>query len=137
MSSKKKIVLVEDEPDLLNLYQAVFTKQTSLEFHSASDKETAFNLIKEVKPDLALIDIIIPAKPNAFLEFQDKEGFRLLRKIRKDPELAELKVIMLTNLVTPEDKAMARQLKTVDFVIKSSVMPAEVVKRAMKVLRKK
>ena len=86
-NESKKILFIEDEPALQKTLSAIFTKE-GLEVIEASDGEIGLRLAKEKKPDLILLDLIIP-KMN---------GFDLLKTLKKDPETAPIPIIVLSNL---------------------------------------
>ncbi len=108
------ILLVEDEPFLLGMYQTKL-KLEGYEVITAVDGEDALEKIKQ-KPDLILLDIMMP-KLN---------GFQVLSTIRKEQKL-KTPVIMLTNLGQKSDVEQAMQLGANDYIIKAHFTPAEVI----------
>lgn len=77
------------------------------------------NLIRYKKPDLLLLDILMP----------DMNGYEVLGELRKDEAVRDLKVIILTNLMLPEDKEKAVKLGVLDYIIKSDSSLADIVKK--------
>lgn len=122
-----KILLVEDDAILVEMYQAKF----ELEGHTvrvATNGEECLQVLKEFRPELILLDILMP-KLN---------GFHVLKEIKKQPDMRQIPVILLTNLGQAEvdmNQELARALGVNDYLIKSHHTPDEVVQKADKVLR--
>ncbi len=121
-----KILLVEDDTILVEMYQAKF----ELEGHQvsvATNGEECLAILKDFQPELILLDILMP-KLN---------GFHVLKEIKKQPELRQIPVILLTNLGQAEvdmNQELAKALGVNDYLIKSHHTPDEVVQKAVKVL---
>lgn len=121
-----KILLVEDDTILVEMYQAKF----ELEGHDvrvATNGEDCLKILKEYEPELILLDILMP-KLN---------GFHVLKEIKKQPTLRQIPVILLTNLGQAEvdmNQELAKALGVNDYLIKSHHTPDEVVAKAVKVL---
>lgn len=122
-----KILLVEDDAILVEMYQAKF----ELEGHDirvATNGEECLDVIDDFLPDLVLLDILMP-KLN---------GFHVLKEIKKRPKLRQIPVILLTNLGETEvdmNKELAAALGVTDYLIKSHHTPDEVVTKAVKALK--
>jgi CheY-like chemotaxis protein len=121
-----KILLVEDDTILVEMYQAKF----ELEGHDvsvATNGEECLAILKDFQPELILLDILMP-KLN---------GFHVLKEIKKQPDLRQIPVILLTNLGQAEvdmNQELAKALGVNDYLIKSHHTPDEVVQKAVKVL---
>lgn len=114
----KKILLVEDDDGLANVYQ------TRLEAEGFSVKrvpngEDALAVAIEFKPDLILLDVMMPKV----------SGFDVLDILRNTPETTNVKVVMLTALSQDTDKQKAEKLGADDYLVKSQVVIADVVER--------
>ncbi|HSX01393.1 MAG TPA: response regulator [Candidatus Saccharimonas sp.] len=122
-----KILLVEDDAILVEMYQAKF----ELEGHDvriAVNGEECLTILQDFQPDLILLDILMP-KLN---------GFHVLKEIKKQPALRQIPVILLTNLGQAEvdmNQDLAKALGVSDYLIKSHHTPDEVVAKAVKVLK--
>jgi len=97
----RKILLVEDNLELRNLYE-IFLKQHGFEVAIASDGDEGLVKAKEYKPDLIFLDVMMPKK----------NGFEVLKILRHDPEYGctKTKIVILTNLgdsskVSPDVRA--------------------------------
>lgn len=121
-----KIMLVEDDAILVEMYEAKF----ELEGHEivvATNGQECLNLLQDYQPDIILLDILMP-KLN---------GFHVLKEIKKQPALRSIPVILLTNLGEAEvdmNQELARALGVNDYLIKSHHTPDEVVTKVMKAL---
>lgn len=133
---KAKILLVEDEPSLTAMYQAVF-RESPYDLIVTKDAKNGFELSEKDKPVLILLDIIIPQEDGRIVEFNKRVGFELLAKLKKNKQTKNIPVIILTNLDSPEDRAKAQRLGAVQYLIKANFLPKEVVNQANKVLKKK
>lgn len=137
MADKNKIILlVEDEPSLIAMYQAAF-RSSPYELLVASNAAEGLKLAQGNKVDLVLLDVIIPEAEGKVIEFNKRVGFSLLGRLKKDPKTKNVPVITLTNLDSPEDRTKASNLGAVDYLIKANFLPKEVVETATKILNKK
>jgi len=121
----KKILVIDDEPDLrelvrINLDQAGYSVET------ASSGREALHALRRSAPDLVVLDLMLP----------DVSGTELCRKIRADPALAEIPVIMLTAKAAEVDRVVGFELGADDYVTKP-FSPRELVLRVASVLRRR
>jgi len=117
----KKILLVEDEEIMINLLQRKLTKE-GYEVSIAKDGEEGLKLMKEIKPDLILLDIIMPKMG----------GFEVMEKMREVPELKRIPVIIISNSGQPVELDRAQKLGAVDWLIKTDFDPQEVIEKVKK-----
>ena len=120
----KKILLIEDDPFLIDIYTTRL-KEEGFKIDVARDGKTALDKIKKTIPDLLILDIILPKV----------DGWDLLEKVRKDPKLKEIKVIILSNLSEEEDVEKGFKLGVIMYFIKAKFTPSEVVKEINKILK--
>ncbi len=116
--SGKKILLVEDDDALANVYM-MRLKAESFDVRRVANGEDALAAAKEQKPDLVLLDAMMPKV----------SGFDVLDILRNTPETANLKVIMLTALSQESDKQRAQGLGVDDYLVKSQVVISDVIDR--------
>lgn len=121
----KKILLVEDDEMLHNMYNQKF-KSKGYEVVSAYNGSDGVKLAETEIPDIILMDIIMPKM----------DGFVALKKIRKSKKIGEIPVIILTNLGQEEDIQKGKELGADDYFIKANHTPAEVVEKVEKILPK-
>jgi two-component system phosphate regulon response regulator PhoB len=114
----KRILLVEDEDALANVYVARLQAE-GFEVRRVANGEEALAGALSFKPDLVLLDVMMPKV----------SGFDVLDILRNTPETANLKVIMLTALSQESDRERAESLGVDDYLVKSQVVIADVVDR--------
>ncbi|MCX6764654.1 MAG: response regulator [Candidatus Nealsonbacteria bacterium] len=119
----KKILFIEDESALQKTFR-VFIEQEGYKMVSALDGESGFNLAKLEKPDLILLDLILPRL----------NGFEVLEKLKEDYETKEIPVIILTNLENPDDINKALELGAKTYLVKSNYTLSELVEKVKKAL---
>lgn len=124
MTTKKLILLVEDDEFLAELYATKLDLE-GFEVALAVDGEKGLKMIKEKKPDLILLDIILPKM----------DGFEILKMIKADKELKNIPVILLTNLSQKDEVKKGLDLGANDYLIKAHFMPSEVVKKIKQSLK--
>jgi DNA-binding response OmpR family regulator len=119
----KKILFVEDEPVLQKTFGEIL-KQEGYEVVSALDGEIGLRLAKEKKPELILLDLILPKI----------HGFDVLKKLKEDKETQEIPVIVLTNLEGIGDVDKALELGATTYLVKAQYTLEEVVEKIKKAL---
>ena len=124
MVNKKLILLVEDDEFLAELY-ATKLHLEGFEVILAADGEKGFKMAKEKKPDLVLLDIILPKM----------DGFEILKAMKGDKELKNIPVILLTNLSQKDEVKRGLDLGANDYLIKAHFMPSEVVKKIKQTIK--
>lgn len=115
---RKRVLLVEDEPLLIDLYQERF-KEEEFELVIAQDGNEALKKASK-GADLILLDILLPGM----------NGFEVLRRLKRDLETRDIPVIVLTNLGSEQsdnDKRLAFSLGAIDYLVKSYHTPDEMV----------
>jgi DNA-binding response OmpR family regulator len=120
MNNKPTILLVEDDPFLSSVLRLKLEKEL-FEVIRAADGEEALNFLTEqgIKPDLILLDLILPKK----------NGFEVLETIRQDPLLEKLPVIIISNLGQPSDIERGKALGIIDYFVKARLSIGELVDR--------
>ncbi|HEX8762476.1 MAG TPA: response regulator [Candidatus Saccharimonadales bacterium] len=114
----KRILFVEDDDALATVY-LVRLEAEGFEVHRVSNGEDALAAAISFKPDLVLLDVMMPKI----------SGFDVLDILRNTPETANLKVVMLTALSQDSDKKRAEDLGVDDYLVKSQVVITEVIDR--------
>jgi DNA-binding response OmpR family regulator len=120
-----KILVVEDETFLVKIY-AVKLKKEGYDVSIANDGEAAVKMAADVKPDLILLDLILP-KMN---------GFEALEKIRANAENKKTPVIVLSNLGQEEDIKRAESLGADDYLVKANFSIQDIVTKIRETLDK-
>jgi DNA-binding response OmpR family regulator len=114
MPKTKKIVVVEDDQAFYNLC-ATELELKGYEVVHVPDGQTAVSRIREEKPDLILLDIILPGI----------NGLDILEELKAADETANIAVIMLTNFGTDENISKAVELGADDYLMKYNLVPSE------------
>lgn len=118
MDTKKKILLVEDDAALANVYKTRLEME-GFDVNHVGNGEEALTAAIQYRPDLIVLDVMMP-KIN---------GFDVLDLLRTRPETANMRVIMLTALSQAKDKERAEKLGADDYLVKSQVVISDVVAR--------
>lgn len=117
-----KILLIEDNEQLVKLYQGKLEDE-GYEVYVAATGAAGLNLIQKKKPDLIILDIMLPGGIN---------GFDVLERLKADRELKKIPVFVLTNLESEEK--VAKEIGATDYAIKAHVDPKDVLKKIRKIL---
>lgn len=115
----KKVLLVEDEPLLIDLYEERF-KEEEFNLVTAETGEDALKVAEKGGIDLVLLDILLPGI----------NGFEVLRRLKANMDTRDIPVIVLTNLGSEQsdkDKQLALSLGAIDYLVKSYHTPDEMV----------
>ncbi|MDP2967045.1 MAG: response regulator [bacterium] len=120
----KNILIVEDDRFLRELIAQKLIKE-DFNISEAIDGEEGIKKIKEEKPDLVLLDLILPGI----------DGFEVLSKMREDPSITKIPVIILSNLGQREDVERGLKLGAVDYLIKAHFTPGEIIEKIKLVLK--
>jgi len=120
---KKTILIIEDDKFLRDLIAQKLLRE-GFGIAEAVDGEKGLKKVKEVKPDLILLDLILPGM----------DGFEVLAKIKEEPVLAEIPVIILSNLGQKDDIERGLKLGAIDYLIKAHFTPGEIIEKIKKAL---
>jgi len=120
----KTILIIEDDKFLRELIVQKLIKE-NYETSEAADGEEGIKKIKEEKPDLVLLDLILPGI----------DGFEVLSRMRDDPEISSIPVIILSNLGQKEDVERGLGLGAKDYLIKAHFTPGEIIEKIKKILK--
>lgn len=114
----KKILLVEDDPMLIEIYKKKLV-EAGYEVETVESGLAAEKKVEQQKYDLMLLDLMIP----------DEDGFKVLEKVKKNKNTKELKIVVFSNLSQPEDMQKTRELGATDFIVKSNFTPQQIVEK--------
>ncbi len=120
----KTILIVEDDTILRDLISKKLRKENHYEIVEAIDGEEGLKKAKEKKPDIVLLDLILPGM----------DGFGVLEQIKKDTETAKIPVVILSNLGQKEEIEKGMKLGATDFLIKAHFTLSEIVKKVKAIL---
>lgn len=121
----KKILIVEDEEIILDLLQKKLTTE-GYQVSVARDGEEGLKVMREIKPDLILLDIIMPKMG----------GFEVMEAMQKDVELKKIPVVVVSNSGQPVELDKAQELGAKDWLIKTEFDPQEVIDKIIRQIGK-
>lgn len=118
-----KLLIVEDDPLMSRMYEKIF-KFEGYEVELSVNGEEGLEKAKTAKPTLILLDIMMP-KMN---------GLEVLEKLKADPAIKTIPVVMLTNLAGQQDAEKALSMGAVKYIIKSEYEPKQVANMIKEIL---
>lgn len=120
----KKILVIEDDRFLRELIKKKLLLE-GFDVADAVDGEEGVKKTKEEKPDLILLDLILPSI----------DGFEVLSKIKEDSTTASIPVIILSNLGQREEIEKGLKLGAVDYLVKAHFTPGEIIEKVKNIIR--
>ncbi len=118
-----KILIVEDDPLMSRMYQKIF-KFEGYDVEMAGDGEEGLEKARSIRPTLVLLDVMMP-KMN---------GLEVLDKLKADPDLKSIPVVMLTNLAGQQDAETALTKGAIKYIVKSEYEPKQVTEMVKEIL---
>jgi len=120
----KTILIIEDDRFLRELMVRKIVKENfnSLEANSG---EEGLEILKKEKPDLILLDLVLPGIG----------GLEVLKRIKQDQSIKSIPVIILSNLAEPEEIEKGIKLGAADYLIKAHLTPREIIEKAKTILK--
>lgn len=109
-----KILLVDDHPDIVRLLQMALRSEGHT-ILTAGDGASALRIVHEERPDLVILDVVMP----------ELDGLRVLNRIKTDPDLCRTIVVMLTVRDQPEDVTLGLDIGA-DFYVAKPFKPLEI-----------
>lgn len=120
----KTILIIEDDKFLRDLIVKKLTIE-GFKIFEAIDGEEGIKKVKEEKPDLVLLDLILPGI----------DGFEVLARMKEDPKLAKIPVVILSNLGQKEEIERGLKMGAVDYLVKAHFTLTEIIKKVKKALK--
>jgi CheY-like chemotaxis protein len=117
------ILIAEDDKFLSSVYRLKFSKK-GFTVYIALDGQDAINILSTTRPDIILLDLVMPVK----------DGFSVLSELKSNEQFNTIPVIITSNLSQKEDIDKAKGLGAIDFVVKSDVSLDDLVKKVQKIL---
>ena len=121
-----KILIIEDEKILAQMYKDKFI-QAGFKVSLAFDSKEGLEITKREKPDLILLDILLPRE----------DGIIFLNWLKNEPKISSIPVVVVSNYDDPKTKKEAFKLGVKDYLIKSNYTPEEVVQKIKNYLKEK
>lgn len=119
----KKILIIEDEKSLVDMYQDKL-EQSGFKTFFAMEVEKGLEIFKKEKPDLILLDVLLPRE----------SGIIFLEKLRERYPNRTVSVIAFSNYDDTETKMKAKKLGVEEYLIKTNYTPGEIIKKIKKYL---
>lgn len=118
MAKSLNITIIEDEKMLSDMYAGKLRRE-GYQVQTAVDGEAGLAQALREPPDLILLDIMMP----------NMNGIEVLSHLAQHTELAHTKIVVLTNVDSPETGAAVRRLGAVDYLLKADMTPEELATR--------
>lgn len=118
-----RILIVEDDPYIMRVYERKFQAE-GFTIATARNGEEGLEKVKEAKPDIILLDLVMPKK----------DGFEFVRELRKDDTYINTPIIVLTNLGQEHDVERAQKLGISAYLLKSNQSIQDVFEMVQKTL---
>ncbi len=123
---KKKILIVDDDSFLLDMYALKFS-QGNFEIYTAGDANQVLEKLRGgLRPEILLMDIIMP----------DIDGFELLEIVNKENLAPDAVKIFFSNKSQQTDIERGKQLGAAGYIVKANSTPAEVIEQVLAILEK-
>lgn len=119
-----KVLIIEDDAMLAEMYATKF-KTEGFAVVQAADGTEGIAVAKKEKPDVILLDVIMPKL----------DGFGTLQQLKADDSLKRIPVIMLTNLGQEEDIKKGKELGASDYFVKANQTPSQIVEKVQALLK--
>ncbi len=124
-NKKVKVLIIEDDSYISDMYKIKFESE-NFETIVAEDGISGIKEIEKQKPDIVLLDIVMPKV----------DGFSVLKMIKKNEDSKDIPVVLLTNLGQKDNVERGFELGATSYIIKAHFTPSEVVKKVKEILEK-
>jgi DNA-binding response OmpR family regulator len=123
MDAKKLVVCIEDEPEMIDLVKLIL-RRADFEFVGAVGGREGLNAVRRLKPDLVLLDLMMP----------DVDGWEVYRQMKADDELSQIPVIVITAKAQSIDRVLGLHIAKVDDYITKPFGPHELLESVNDIL---
>ncbi|HNO31097.1 MAG TPA: response regulator [Anaerolineales bacterium] len=124
-SSTKKILCIEDEPEMVDLIRLILIRK-GFEVFGAPGGLEGIRLVREMHPDLVLLDLMMP----------DMDGWEVYQQMKADPGTRDIPVIVVTAKAQNIDKVLGLHIAKVDDYIAKPFSPKELMESIDRVFNK-
>lgn len=121
---EKRVLIVEDDFQISKVYQISLAREGIFSI-LARNGEEAIEMLEEAKPDLVMLDLMIPKK----------DGFWVLEEIRKNPKYSKIPIIIISNLGQSDDKNRALGLGATEYWVKVDISIKDIIKKIKEYLK--
>jgi DNA-binding response OmpR family regulator len=122
------IVCIEDEPEMIDLVRLILSRKTeqyAFQVHGAEGGRQGLDLVRDLKPDLILLDLMMP----------DMDGWEVYQQLKNDDDLKEIPVIIITAKAQSIDKVLGLHIAKVSDYVTKPFGPRELTESVERVLR--
>ncbi|MDD5145529.1 MAG: response regulator [Candidatus Pacebacteria bacterium] len=119
---KKSVLLVEDDPFLIDIYAAKL-KEADYSIDIVEDGEATRRKLQEKTPDVIVLDLVLPKI----------DGWEILKEIKADSKLSNIPVVILSNLGQKSEVERGLAMGATKYLIKAHYTPSEVIEEIKKV----
>ena len=123
---KKKVVCIEDEPEMIDLVKLILGRK-GFDLTGAMGGREGLEAVRRIKPDLVLLDLMMP----------DMDGWEVYQQMKADHELADIPVIVVTAKAQSIDKVLGLHIAKVDDYVTKPFGPQELLQSVERVLGEK
>ncbi|MDO8592733.1 MAG: response regulator [bacterium] len=132
-SGQGRILFVEDEKNLVDIYHDYFAAY-GYEISSTKDIEEALAATEAGRPDLVLLDIIIPKEKKGVVDLISEQGYDYLAAVKKNSLTKDIPVVVFTNLDSDQDRKKCESLGAAAYIFKRDCSPKEVLAAVEKII---
>lgn len=122
-SATSKVLIIEDDRYISKMYQLKLSLD-GLDVQVADNGRIGVEKVKEFKPDIILLDVLMP----------ELDGYEVLKIVKGDTETKDIPVLILSNLGQEDHIQKGMQLGAVGYIVKSQYTPSKVVEKINEVL---
>jgi len=127
-----RIIFIEDEKALVDIYHDVFEKKGYDFMTTDNNIQMGLTITEFEQPDVVLLDIIIPKPENTVAE----QGYDYLKAVKENPKTKDIPIIVFTNLDTPQDRKKCREMGAAAYLFKRDCAPKEVIDAVAEVIKR-
>lgn len=120
-----KVLIIEDDRYISKMYQLKLSLD-GMNVQTAENGRTGMEKLKEFRPDIVLLDILMP----------ELDGFELLKMVKGDAEIADIPILILSNLGSEDHIQKGLSLGAAGYIVKSQYTPSKVVEKIKDTLAK-
>lgn len=121
----KRILCIEDEPEMIDLIRLILGRK-GFDVHGAPGGVEGIKMVREMKPDLVLLDLMMP----------DMDGWEVYQQMKAEPSTRDIPVIVVTAKAQNIDKVLGLHIAKVDDYIAKPFSPQELMESVEKVFSK-
>lgn len=131
--SRGKILFIEDEEKLVDIYGDYF-KVNNYDFIFTKDIKEALKLAETEKPDLVLLDLIIPKEESGTINLVAEQGYDYLLSAQNNSKIKNIPIVVFTNIDTDRDRKKSQSMGAAAYILKRDCSPREVLETVEQVI---